>query len=313
MMRNLVSLAVTLLQMALLVAIAPGLNGLIKCIKAHFQRRVGPPLIQGYRDLAKLFSKETIHAYATSPIFRLAPAVSFGATLVAAAAFPCVLANPMRFSGDVLTAIYLLGLGRFFVALGGLDAASAFGGLGSSRDMAISSMAEPVAMVCILVLAAGAGRPTDGAALATAGAGASLLAPWRLLAACAFFLVVLAECARVPVDNPATHLELTMVHEVMVLDHSGPDLAAIQLGAAVKLTIGASIIATLLNPWAGTPGPLAAGVNLALAVGVAVVAGTIGSLVARLRLRAVPQYVVVALASSVVALLASGWRVGGAP
>ena len=213
----------TVVQVATLVAIAPLVNGLIKKIKARFQRRVGPPLLQGYRDLAKLMIKESIHAAPTSGVFRLAPVMSLVATTLAAATFPCFLAGALVPTGDVIVALYLLALGRFFTALAGLDAASAFGGLGSSRDVTIAAVAEPVAVVAILVLAAGVGTTTEGSALAAGTDG--LLAPWRLLAAAAFFLIVLTECARVPVDNPATHLELTMIHEAMLLEYSGAELA----------------------------------------------------------------------------------------
>jgi formate hydrogenlyase subunit 4 len=309
-MSTLASFAVALLQVLVLLAIAPGLNGLIKKIKARFQRRVGPPLVQGYRDLAKLFIKETVHAGATSPIFWLAPSVSLGATVVAAAAFPAILARPMLSTGDLLTAVYLLALGRFFVALAGLDAASAFGGLGSSRDMAIASLAEPVAMVCILVVAAGVGAPTDGAALATAGQGLSQLAPWRLLAAAAFFMVVLAECARVPVDNPATHLELTMVHEAMLLEHTGPELALLTLGAQLKQTVLLALFAALFFPigMATAPGPgavaLAAVVLVAKLALLAALIALVESTIAKLRLFRVPDFLGSAFGLALLAFIA---------
>jgi len=295
-MSTLASLSVALLQVLLIVALAPGLNGLIKKIKARFQRRVGPPLVQGYRDLAKLFVKETVHAHATSPVFRIAPAVSLGTAVIAAAAFPCIVTDPMFAIGDVLTAVYLLALGRFFVALAGLDAASAFGGLGSSRDMAIAAMAEPVAVVCILVLAATAGQPTDGAALA-GGAGATLFAAPRLLAGAAFFLVVLAECARVPVDNPATHLELTMVHEAMLLEHTGPELGLLTLGAQVKQVVMLALVACIFFPAgiATAPTPAALALSCGAFVGklalLAALIAVVESTIAKLRLFRVPDFI----------------------
>lgn len=308
-MNALASLATSLAQVLLLAALAPGLNGLIKKIKARFQRRVGPPLVQGYRDLAKLLVKETVHAHATSPIFRLAPAVSLGTAAVAAATFPAILAAPMLPAGDVLTGLYVLALGRFFVALAGLDAASAFGGLGSSRDMAIAALAEPVAIVCILVLAVAAGRPTDGAALTSAPAG-SLLEPWRLLAAAAFFMVVLAECARVPVDNPATHLELTMVHEAMLLEHSGPELALLTLGAQLKQAVLLALLASVFFPIGVAQAPSAAGVALgagALAaklIGLAALVAVVESTIAKLRLFRVPDFLGAAFGLAVLACIA---------
>lgn len=310
MMSTLASLAVTLLQVLLLLALAPGLNGLIKKIKARFQRRVGPPLVQGYRDLAKLFVKETVHASATSPLFALAPAVSLGTAAVAAAAFPVVLAQPMLATGDLLTAVYLLALGRFFVALAGLDAGSAFGGLGSSRDMAIAALAEPVAMVCILVLASGAGAPTDGAALATAGSGGTLFAPWRLLSAAAFFLVVLAECARVPVDNPATHLELTMVHEAMLLEYTGPELAMLTLGAQLKQTVLLALFAAVFFPVGIASGPGVGAIALAALVlgaklaALAALIAVVESSIAKLRLFRVPDFLGSAFGLALLAFIA---------
>ncbi len=303
-MNVLESIGVSLVQVLVLAALAPGLNGLIRKVKARFQRRAGPPLVQGYRDLAKLLLKETVHAKATSPIFRLAPAVCLGTAAVAAATFPCVAGLPVSAPGDVLTGIYLLGLGRFFVALAGLDAGSAFGGLGSSRDMAISALAEPTAIVAVLVVAAGAGQPTDGAALASGGA-ASLVAPWRLLAASAFFMVVLAECARVPVDNPATHLELTMVHEAMLLEHTGPELALLTLGAQLKQAVLLSLLAAVFLPLGAPGGPVAAFLVwllelAALAVGVAVVE----SAVAKLRLFRVPDFLGAAFGIALLAYIA---------
>jgi formate hydrogenlyase subunit 4 len=302
-----VSLAATLLQVLALAAIAPLVNNVIKALKARFQRRLGPPLLQGYRDLAKLLVKEPIHARPTSAVFALAPAVSLATALLAAATFPALYA-PGYAVGDVTTALYLLALGRFFTALAGLDAASAFGGLGSSRDVAIAALAEPVAVIAILVVAAGAAVPTDGAALASSSAG--LLSPWRLLAAAAFFAVVLAECARVPVDNPATHLELTMVHEAMLLEYSGRELACATLSAQVKQTVLLALLVSVFFPigvaLAPTPPALAvavlalAGKLVLLAAAIAVVESTI----AKLRLFRVPDFLGAAAGLAILAYIA---------
>jgi formate hydrogenlyase subunit 4 len=287
-------LALTVLQVLALVALAPLVNGFIKKLKARFQRRVGPPLAQGYRDLAKLLVKENIHATPTSPLFRLAPAVSLTCAVVAAATFPCVVAGGLLPAGDVVTALYVLALGRFFTALAGLDAASAFGGLGSSRDVSIAALAEPVAVIAILALAAGVGRPTDGTALALSQG--TFFAPWRLLAAAAFFMVVLAECARVPVDNPATHLELTMVHEAMLLEYSGPELAAATLAAQLKQTVLLAMMAAvflqdgLTASTAPLPVALSLGAFALKLFGLALLIAVIESSVAKLRLFRVPDF-----------------------
>jgi formate hydrogenlyase subunit 4 len=306
-MSNEVGIAVAVAQVIVLVAISPLVNGFIRKLKARFQRRVGPPLLQGYRDLAKLLIKEPIHATPTSSVFGLAPVVSLVSAVLAAATFPCVLAG-MATIGDVVVALYLLALGRFFTALAGLDAASAFGGLGSSRDVSIASIAEPVAVIAILVLAAQVGISTDGSSLASQTD--AMFAPWRLLAAGAFFLVVLTECARVPVDNPATHLELTMIHEAMLLEYSGPELACATAAAQVKQTVLLSMLACVFFPagmaTTATVGALAiavlafAGKLFALAVVIAVVESSI----AKLRLFRVPDFLGVAVGLALLAYVA---------
>jgi formate hydrogenlyase subunit 4 len=302
------TLAAAVLQVLVLALAAPLVNGTIKKLKARFQRRVGPPLLQGYRDLAKLLVKEPIHAAPTSGVFAIAPAVSLAATLLAAATFPAVLAPAFLPVGDVTTALYLLALGRFFTALAGLDPASAFGGLGSSRDVAIAAIAEPVAVIAILVVAAGVAVPTDGAALAAAQGG--LLAPWRLLAGTAFFLVILAECARVPVDNPATHLELTMVHEAMLLEYSGRELACAVLAAQVKQTVLFALLASVFVPVGVAVAPSLAAVAIAagaLLVKLAVLAALVAiveSTVAKLRLFRVPDFLGAACGLAILAYIA---------
>lgn len=301
-------LLVTVVQVAALVAVAPLVNNLIKTIKARFQRRVGPPLLQGYRDLRKLLVKESIHATPTSSVFRHAPVVSLVTACLAAATFPVVLTGSVVATGDIVVALYLLALGRFFTALAGLDAASAFGGLGSSRDVSIAAIAEPVAVIAILVLAAGVGTSTDGSALAAGSA--DLFAPWRLLAAAAFFLIVLAECARVPVDNPATHLELTMVHEAMLLEYSGPELAIATAAAQVKQTVLLSMLAVVFFPIgiATTAEPVALAIAAASfavkLIALAALIAIVESSVAKLRLFRVPDFIGVALGLAILAYVA---------
>jgi formate hydrogenlyase subunit 4 len=302
------AVALAIAQVLVLVAIAPLVNGLIKKLKARFQRRTGPPLLQGYRDLLKLVVKEPLHAAPTSAVFRIAPVITLVATVLAAATFPCILAEGALATGDVIVALYLLALARFFTALAGLDAASAFGGLGSSRDVSIGAVAEPVAVLAILVLAAGAGTSTEGAALA--GSTEWMFAPWRLLAASAFFLVVLAECARVPVDNPATHLELTMVHEAMLLEYSGPELACATAAAQIKQTVLLALLATMFFPFgvAHDPDPAAIAIAVVALFGkLAVLAALIAvveSSIAKLRLFRVPDFLGAAAGLAIMAYVA---------
>jgi formate hydrogenlyase subunit 4 len=303
-----IRIALTVIQAAVLVVAAPLVNGFIKKIKARFQRRVGPPLLQGYRDLRKLFVKESIHALPTSALFRVAPVVSLAAAVLAATTFPCVLPAGLAATGDVVVALYLLALGRVFTALAGLDAASAFGGLGSSRDVSIGALAEPVAVIAILVLAAGVGTSPGGAALA---AGTSdLLAPWRILGAAAFFLVVLAECARVPVDNPATHLELTMIHEAMLLEYSGPELAIASAAAQVKQTVLLALLASVFFPIGMATHADAGALSIAVAAfaaklaALAALIAVVESAVAKLRLFRVPDFLGAALGLAILGYVA---------
>ncbi|MBI3724620.1 NADH-quinone oxidoreductase subunit H [bacterium] len=306
------------LQGIVLVALAPLLNGLIRKVKARLQRRIGPPLLQHYRDVAKLFRKESIRPSPASWIFDAAPIVSFATASVAAALTPAICALPATGQGDVVTVIYLLALGRFFVILAGLDAASSFGGLGSSRDAAVSVFAEPVAMLSLAVVAAALRTTTDvsGISLAStdaavaSGTSLGLLAPWRLLAALAFFIVVLAECARVPFDNPATHLELTMVHEAMLLEYSGPSLALVTLASLAKQLVLLSIVAsgffpvgvaTSLQPAALL---VAGAVFVAKLAGLAVLIAIVESAIAKVRFLRVPDYLGVAFGIALLAYVA---------
>jgi formate hydrogenlyase subunit 4 len=299
--------ATTVVQVAVLVAISPLVAGFIKKLKARFQRRVGPPLLQGYRDLAKLLVKESIHAVPTSGVFGLAPVVGLVTAAMAAATFPCVLVDMVAL-GDVVVAFYLLALGRFFTALAGLDAASAFGGLGASRDVSIASLAEPVAVIAVLVLAAQVGVSTDGGSLAAQTD--AMFAPWRLLAAAAFFMVVLTECARVPVDNPATHLELTMIHEAMLLEYSGPELALATAAAQVKQTVLLSMTACVFFPVGMAQSASAEAIAVAVAVfagklvALATLIAVVESSVAKLRLFRVPDFLGAAVGLALLAYVA---------
>jgi formate hydrogenlyase subunit 4 len=195
--------------------------------------------------------------------------------------------------------------------LAALDTGSAFEGMGAAREATFSTLLEPALFLITGALCLVSGTHKLSEALTPdLSAGGATFVVW-LCGVATLFIVLQVETARMPIDDPTTHLELTMVHEVMVLDHSGPDLAAIQYGSAIKLYVGASILATLLNPWAGSSRPTAAVMNLALCGLVAVAVGTVESLVARLKIRTVPQYIAVALASATVALLATAWRAGG--
>ena len=225
-----------LAQLALLLVMAPLVTGWIKLWKARFQTRRGPGLLQPYRDIYKLLRKGMVIPETASWLFAATPYAVFLATLLAGLMVPMVAADtPIGLFGGVLAVVYLLGLARFFLALGGLDAGSSFGGLGSSREMTIAALAEPTLMLSVFTVAIGGGS-TSLSEMAKAAIGQQwhFLVPSQVLAFAALFIVLLAETGRLPVDNPATHLELTMIHEAMILEYSGPYLALIEWGASIK-------------------------------------------------------------------------------
>ena len=240
-----------LAQLALLLLLAPLVSGTIKLMKARLQMRRGPGLLQPYRDLYKLLRKGMVIPNTASWLFSATPYVVFCATLLAGLMVPTVAAEtPIGLFGGVLAVVYLLGLGRFFLALGGLDTGSSFGGLGSSREMTIAALAEPTLMLAVFTVAIGAGSTTL-AEMARAAIGQQwrFLAPSQILAFAALFLVLIAETGRIPVDNPATHLELTMIHEAMVLEYSGPYLALIEWGASVKQLLLMTLLINVFWPF----------------------------------------------------------------
>ena len=223
-------------QLFLLLALAPLVTGFIRTLKAKLQTRRGPGILQPYRDLGKLFRKSMVIPETASWIFTATPWVLFFSTILAGMMIPMVAAEaPFGLFGGVLAVIYLLGLGRFFLALSGLDTGSSFGGLGSSREMTISALAEPAMMLAIFTVAIGAGSTSMSEIARTAiGQHWRFLAPAQMFAFAALALVLIAETGRIPVDNPATHLELTMIHEAMILEYSGPYLALVEWAASIK-------------------------------------------------------------------------------
>ena len=237
-------------QMLLVVLLAPLVTGLIRKLKARLLRRQGPPLLQPYRDLLRLIRKDVVLAENASWLFRAAPYLIFAATWVAAALVPTFGTGLLfSWSADLIAIAALLGSARFFLALAGMDVGTSFGGIGSSREMMIASLAEP-AMIMIIFSLALLARSTQLSTIAE-----YMLSPevgLRVTLGLAFVSLVMvgiAENARVPVDNPATHLELTMVHEAMVLEYSGRHLAVIELAASLKLLLYLSLIACVFVPW----------------------------------------------------------------
>ena len=248
-------------QMFAVLLVAPGITGIVRQVKARFMRRQGAPFWQPYLDLAKLLRKESVIAENASWLFRAAPYAIFAFAWVAAALVPSFAAGLMfNWAADVIALVALLGAGRALLALAGMDIGTSFGGIGSSREMMIATLAEPALLLVFLTLALIAGTTrlpeVAGYFISTPPTVRVSLA----LALVAFVIVALAENARIPVDNPATHLELTMVHEAMVLEYSGRHLAMIEAAAQLKIVTYLALIGCLFFPWGmatAQAGPLA--------------------------------------------------------
>lgn len=248
------NLAVQGAQMFLVVLLAPFVTGLVRKIKARLLRRQGPPLLQPYRDLLRLLRKEVVLAPNASWLFRAAPYLIFAATWVAAALIPTFGVGLMfSWTADLIAIVALLGSARFFQALAGMDVGTSFGGIGSSREVMIASLAEPAMIMIVFSLALLAGS-TQLSAIAEYMQSPNVGLRVTLgLSAIALIMVGIAENARIPVDNPATHLELTMVHEAMILEYSGRHLAMMELAASLKLVVYLSLIACIFVPWRVAP------------------------------------------------------------
>jgi len=286
------------LQTAGLLAAAPLLKVAIKKMKARLQNRQGPPWAQGYFDLAKLLGKEPVRSDVASWVYVAGPRVYFAAAVAATTLVPVVVAAaPLEAAGGILLLVGTLALGRFALATAALDTGSPFGGMGASRDMTIAALAEPALMLGLFTSALAAGSLNLGVLVRELVAHGPSFHPSDLLAFAGLFIIVIAETGRIPVDNPATHLELTMIHEAMVLEYAGPDLALVEWGSAVKelmyLTLLADLfvpigIATTLSPVALAVGVVAWAAKIAvLAIAVTVVE----SANAKLRLFRVPELV----------------------
>ena len=296
-------------QMFLALLLAPGLVGLVRWFKARLQGRCGAPPWQPYFELRKLFGKEVVMSSNASWLFRAAPYLIFGSTVAVTLIIP-LLAAPLPFdaAADLLAVVYLLLLGTFFLALAGLDPGTAFGGMGASREMTIAAIAEPTIALAIFGLAIGAGSTNLGRIVtAILAEPAAIIRPGNILAFGALFIVTLAETGRLPVDNPATHLELTMIHEAMVLEYSGRYLALIEWAAALRLLVFLSLLANLFVPWGVATSLALPALAVALVAWVfklVLLGGVIAVLetrVAKLRLFRVPELLA---ASFVMALLA---------
>ena len=287
------------LALGVALLLAPVLPGVILKVKALFAGKTGPPLCIRWYTLVKLLRKGSVYSDSTGFVFRLGPVVGCATALLALLFFPFAGLPPLlSFTGDIIVVLYALGLGRFCTVLAALDTSSPFEGMGAAREVFFASLAEIGLFVTLILLhRMGGGLSLAGwfagpQAISLAGPQGALL----LLVIVALFLLLLAENSRVPVDDPATHLELTMIHEVMILDHSGPDLALIEFGAHLRLLFSACLVASLLRP------PLAAGtlanglVFVGLLALVYAAVGVTESITARLRMPLVPKFILTSFA-----------------
>jgi formate hydrogenlyase subunit 4 len=298
-------------QMLLVLLLSPLLTGFVRKVKARLLRRQGPPLLQPYRDLIRLMRKDVVLAESASWLLRVIPYIVFAGTWVAASLVPTFRSGLLfSWSADLIALIALIGSARFFLALAGLDVGTSFGGIGSSREVMIASLAEPAMLMIVFTLALIAGSTqltTIAAFMVSADVGLRVSVGLALIA---LIMVAIAENTRIPIDNPATHLELTMVHEAMVLEYSGRHLALIDLASELKLLLYVSLIGCLFTPWGiaeSEAGPLAITVGIAsylakLAVG-ALMLAVFETSIAKMRVFRVPAFLGAALMLGLLATL----------
>ena len=298
-------------QMLLVLLLSPLLTGFVRKVKARLLRRQGPPLLQPYRDLIRLMRKEVVLAESSSWLFRVIPYLVFAGTWVAASLVPTFRSGLMfSWSADLIAIIALLGSARFFLALAGLDVGTSFGGIGSSREVMIATLAEPAMLMIVFAIALIAGSTQLSTMAAFMNSPEVGLRVSLGLGLIALIIVAIAENARVPVDNPATHLELTMVHEAMVLEYSGRHLALIELSAFLKLLLYVSLIACLFMPWgiaAPTAEPELPVIGVVAYIAKLAVAGFLLAVfetsIAKMRVFRVPQFLGAALMLALLATL----------
>jgi formate hydrogenlyase subunit 4 len=298
------------LQAGVFVAAAPLLLGVVKRLKCLLQNRNSPPLTQPYRDLARLFRKQPVLAENASWLFRITPYVVFGATITATALVPLLsLTTPGAQLGDIIVLVGLLALARVFTALAAMDIGTAFGGMGASREMTVSALTEPAMLMAIFTLTMTAAGTNLATAMGNILEQGLILRPSFTFALLGLMLVAVAETGRIPVDNPATHLELTMLHEAMVLEYSGRHLALLEWAAQIKFMIFAVLIVDLFLPWGialdlnAAALAVAAGALLLKLIILAALLVTAESILAKLRLFRVPEYLNLAFLLSLLGLL----------
>ena len=285
-----------LLNTAFIILISPLFMSLIKKVKAFSQGRQGPPLLQTYYSLAKLLKKETVYSTNTSMIMRVTPYINIVCILVASLCVPVVYIPGMAAGfGSIILFLYLLVFAKFFMALAGLDAGSTFGGMGSSREMTVSAVIEPVIIIVFTALGLLLKTTNLYEMFGTSLKSSLFINPSTLLISLSLFIILIVETARIPVDNPETHLELTMIHEAMLLEFSGPDLALMEMSHAIKQTVLMAVLINILIPWGLTAAPTASTVSISIIAFIAkgailaVAIGAFESMVAKSRLFRLPN------------------------
>ncbi len=310
---SVVGIGVAALQVVLTIALAPLLVGMMRVIRSRLEGRVGPPLFQPWRDLRKLLGKQRMVSENTGLVFSVAPIVLLASAALVAGIVPFLSTkSALDQVGDLFAVVYLLLLGTVFLALAGLDTGTAFGGMGASRGITITAIAEPTVLVAIFALSVSTGSSNLGAIVAATLAHPSTAAsPESLLAFGALAVVTIAETGRIPVDNPSTHLELTMIHEAMVLEYSGPDLALIELAGYLRLVVFLGLLVNLFVPWgiATTAQPVQLlGAAAAVALKIVVLASVIAIVevfMAKVRLFRVPELLAASFVLAFLAVTAS--------
>jgi formate hydrogenlyase subunit 4 len=301
-----------IIQMLTVIILAPAVNGIIRQIKAKSQHRKGSPILQLYFDLFKLFKKDIVISSSASWIFRATPYIYFIVIIISALFIPVI---PQLFSfnfiGDAIFVVYLMALGRFFIVLSGLDTGSTFGGMGSSREMVISSLIEPSLIVAIFTLGLNKAVGTTNFSDIYSGSislSTGIISPVYFLLLCTMMIVLIAETARIPVDDPSTHLELTMVHEAMILEYSGRYLALIELASSIKQLLFITLIANIFIPFGSSfnMGPDLI-INLVFYIlkvaGISIVVGIIEINSVKLRLFSVPNLAALAFILSILSFM----------
>jgi len=301
---------IAILQTLCVVLFAPLLAGWVKWVKCKLQNRQGPPPWQPYRNLLKLSRKQVVVSDVATPIFRMAPYVIFAITVVASSILPVTSTMlPTSALADVIVLVGFMALARFFLALAGMDIGTAFGGMGSSREVTLSSLAEPAMLMCFFTLAMTVSSTNLSFAVMQLAQSGFTLAPSLLFSFFALMLIAVAETGRIPIDNPATHLELTMIHEAMILEYSGRHLLLIEWASMLKLTLFAILIANLAVPWgvATSLAPSAIAMGAVLVVCKLLVLGVLLALFetvqAKMRLFRAPQYLGMAFALSLLGMM----------